>query len=127
MDPWEIILKSFNSCELGAVVLGRIGPEGERQAVDLLIGMVRGDDESLRARAIAALGSLGPRAATAIPTLLALADQRAPVRPEETAYHAELRLVTALKRVCTGGDPRLVAALIRMLKSGERAKRMAAA
>ena len=35
--------------------------------------------------------------------------------------------MTALKRVCTGGDPRLVAALIRMLKSNERAKRMAAA
>ena len=61
LDPWEIILKSFNSCELGAVVVGRIGPEGERQAVDILIGMVHSDDESLRARAIAAVGSLGPR------------------------------------------------------------------
>jgi HEAT repeat protein len=127
LDPWEIILRSFNSCELGAVVLGRIGPEGERQAVDLLIGMVRGDDESLRTRAIAALGSLGPRAPAAIPTLLALAERRAPARPGETDFHAELRLVTALERVCTGADPRLVAGLNRMLKSSERAKRMGAA
>jgi HEAT repeat protein len=127
LNSSEIILKSFNLCELGAVVVGRIGPEAERQAVDILVGMIRGDDESLRARAIAALGSLGPRAPTAIPTLLALAERKAPVRPGESDWQAELRLAKALERASTGGDPRLVAALIRMLKSSERAKRMGAA
>jgi HEAT repeat protein len=127
LDSSETIQKSFNSCELGAVVLGRIGPEAERQAVELLVGMIHGDDESLRARAIAALGSLGPRALTAIPTLLALAERRAPAGPGESGEQAEIRLAKALERVFTGGDPRFVAALVRMLKSSEPTKRWGAA
>jgi HEAT repeat protein len=127
VDSFERTQTPSSLCELGAVVLGRLGPEVERQAVDVLVGMVHDDDESSRTRAVAALGALGPRASAAIPTLLALAERKAPARPGESDVQGEFRLTKALERICTGGDPRFVAALIRMLRSSEPTKHWGAA
>ncbi len=112
---------------LGAAVLGRIGPEAERQAVDILVGMLRDEDESRRAGAVDALGALGPRASTAIPLLLELAERKAPAWPGEEDWRAVHRLMGALEKVCKGDDPRLATAMIRMLKSSDAMKRSGAA
>jgi len=113
-------------CALGADVLGRIGPEADRQAIDILVGMLGGVDESQRLSAADALGAMGPRASAATPGLLALAERTTSSRPGE-AEDPVFRSTRALKTVCPGDDPRLVAALIRMLKSGDRTKRWGAA
>lgn len=114
-------------CRMGAAVLGRIGPEAEREAVDLLIGMLRGGDESQALGAADALGALGPRASEAFPALLAQAEREKPGPPGDGDWHATSRLTTALTKVCAGDDPRLVAALIRLLTSIDPTKRAAAA
>jgi HEAT repeat protein len=113
-------------CPLGADVLGKIGPEADRQAVDVLLGMLRLEDESQRLRAGDALGALGPRASAVIPTLLELAERE---RSDWLASGppAVWRLLGALKQVSAGDDPRLVAALLRMLKSTNSTQRCGAA
>jgi HEAT repeat protein len=127
MNSGESSQSPSNLCDLGAAALGRIGPEAERQAVDLLVGILRGEDESQRLGAADALGSLGPKASAAFPTLLGLAEQEKPGPPGGDDGRAIFRLTTALQRVCKGDDPRLVAALIRLLKSRDATKRSGAA
>jgi hypothetical protein len=80
---WEFdrkILDSGERCQSpsnlrgqGAAVLGRIGPEANQQAVSILTGMLRGDDEAqrlqLRAYAADGLGAFGPAVGVAAPVL----------------------------------------------------------
>ena len=109
---------------MAARVLGRIGLEADRQAVELLTGMLGNADESQRLAAAEALGDLGLRAAVAFPPLLALAEATVP-RP--TDWTTAPRLIGALDQVVPKDDPRLVAGLIRLLEADDLSKRMGAA
>ena len=113
-------------CPLGAAVLEKIGPEADRQAVGILFGMLRLEDESRRLSAVDALGALGPRASAAIPTLLEWAERETSGWPEKGAP-AIYRLLEALRQICAGDDPRLVATLLRLLKSANSTQRYGAA
>jgi len=111
-------------------VLGRIGPEAGAAAVARLIEVVRdgGGDEARRLAAARALGDLGPRAAPAFPDLLALVE-RTTVAPSERRgdWIMAGALTRTLRQVVAGDDPRLVAALIRLLGSDAPAQRFDAA
>ncbi len=126
LDSTERSRTPPSECSLGAAVLGRIGPDAERRAVDALIEMLPDPDESRRLRIVEALGALGPRAAPSIPALLALME-RETSNGVEDGRSAVSRRMSAAGAVCGGGDPRFVAAMIRMMRSSDPGKRSAAA
>jgi HEAT repeat protein len=125
-----------NLCFYGAATLELIGPEAERQALEILKGMVRGEDRPQRLAAIDAIGVMGlfGRKATAsalIPILLEIAEREKSEREradqtwdKDQGHH---RLMSALQFVCDGDDPRFGAALIRMMDSPDPQKRYEAA
>ena len=112
---------------LGAAILQRGGPEAERQAVDILLGMVHGDDEPRVLRAVDVLGSFGTKASAAVPTLLDLTERSTFVWSGKNGEGDVFRLMRALEQICADDDPRFVATLIRMLKSRDGIKRWGAA
>jgi len=117
---------STSLCGQGVEALGRIGPEAERQAAVMLAGMLEDDDESRRLSAADALGALGPKATPAIPALIALAERTtSPVFWEKS--QAVNRIMPALASVCAADDPRLVAALRRLMRSRDPTQRHGAA
>lgn len=113
---------------MAALALGRIGLDADREAVALLIDLVRGDDEARRLAAARALGDLGPRASAAFPDLLALVD-RTTAQPAERRgdWIMAAQLTRTLRQVVAEDDPRLVAALVRLLTTGSPWKRFEAA
>ena len=125
LDSGEWGQSPRSPCTLGAAVLGRIGPGAEREAVAILLGMLPVGDEPQRLRVVDALGALGPKAAEAFPDLLAVAEQR-PADPGGYDRGAVFQILTALTKTCAGDDPRLVAALVRLLASDDRCKRSGA-
>ena len=111
---------------MGAVTLSRVGPEAERQAVAILIGILGEKDEARRVAAAVALGHLGTRASAAFPTLLALAEAEPSGFLLKGCPPSE-QYIYALRHFTPGSDPRLVAALIRFLESGDQFKSSTAA
>ncbi|WP_309384048.1 HEAT repeat domain-containing protein [Paludisphaera borealis] len=112
---------------LGAAALGRIGPEAERQAVELLVATLRGGDESQLPAAAEAFVALGPKASAAFPALLEVAERERSGPPKDSDWGARFRLTSAMRAVCKDDDPRLVDALVRLLRSRDAIQRAGAA
>ena len=110
--------RTFESLrEYGVWVLGRIDREAERQGIGLFIEMLGADTIEARRTALETLAKLGPKASSAIPALIKLAEgmEAAPSQPDDSNL-AYLTFKT-IHEVGNGDDPLLVDALVRMLKS----------
>ena len=99
------------------MVLGRIGPEAERQGIGVFIKMLGADTIEDRRTALESLAKLGPKASSAIPALIALAEgmEAAPARSDDS--NLAFLIFRTIHQVGNGDDPLLVDALVRMLKS----------
>ena len=108
-------------------VLGGIDREAERQGVGVLVEMLGADTIEVRQTALETLVKLGPKASSAIPALLRLAEglNAAPSDPDYSNF-ADLTFRT-IHEVGNGDDPQLVEALLRMLESDRGDQRAGAA
>jgi HEAT repeat protein len=101
----------------GVRVLGRINHEAERQGIGFFVEMLGADTIEARRTALESLATFGPKASSAIPALIHLAEglEVAPSQPDDSNL-AYLTFKT-IHEVGSGDDPLLVEALVRMLKS----------
>ena len=120
-------LPQSNLCVLGAVVLAQLGPDAEQEAIDELTKRLRSDDEPVRLRAVDALREFGPKAASALPDLIALTERKPSARGLDDEREPMTRIASALEKVGTATNVEVVAAMLRMLESEDLSTRWAAA
>lgn len=112
-----------------AATVHKMGPEAEEHAVRALIEELQDPDELHRGRVVTALGSLGSSALEAVPQLLEFlrtgnAGACMPMGEDRTLPdERSVRTLTtsALRKIGISGDPRIIAALARLLKDRDAA------
>ncbi len=122
-EDWQKARKNLGDFALD--VLEKIGPEAEQQGVVVFQKMLEADSPADRQRALESLTKLGPKAAVALPTLIALAEGRGPGPADRSI--PDSAIFNAIQQIGRGDDLPLVEALIRLLKANEVDRRWQAA
>jgi HEAT repeat protein len=97
-----------NLRDFAVMVLGRIGPEAEREGIHVFIKMLGADTVEDRRLALESLAKLGPKAASAIPALIALIDGTEPAAARSNDSNLIFAIFRAIHQVGSGDNVPLV-------------------